>query len=183
MLKDNYQKLVPELKTKLGLGSVSAVPRILKVVLNIGAGKALIDPKLIDQAVADIALIAGQRPVVTKAKKAIAGFKIREGNPIGVMVTLRGNRMYDFLDKLIHVTLPRVRDFQGLPDTGFDGRGNYNMGLKEHIAFPEIVFENVDKVLSLQITIVTTAKDNESARLLLVSLGLPLKSAKAESTN
>lgn len=179
MLKSNYLKLVPDLKNKLGLGSVSAVPKVVKVVLNVGAGKALIDPKLIDQIVVDMGLIAGQKPVVTKAKKAIAGFKIRENNPIGVMVTLRGQRMYDFLDKLIHVTLPRVRDFQGLPDTGFDGQGNYNMGIKEHIAFPEIVFENVDKVLSLQITIVTTAKDDEAARMLLTELGLPLKSSKA----
>ena len=181
MLKDNYAKLVPALKEELGVKSVAAVPRITKVVLNVGAGKALVDSKLIDQVAADLSLIAGQKAVVTKAKKAIAGFKIREGNPIGVMVTLRGQRMYDFLSKLVHITLPRVRDFQGLENKGFDGHGNFNMGIKEHIAFPEIVFENVDKVLSLQITVATTAQNDHEARVLLTALGFPFKSIETNA--
>lgn len=176
MLKDKYLKLVPELKNQLNLKSVSSVPKIQKVMVHVSAGKALIEPKLIETIVTELKKITGQKPMVTKAKKSIAGFKLRENAEIGVMVTLRGQRMYDFLDKLINVTLPRVRDFQGLPaDKGFDSHGSFNLGIREHIAFPEVVFENVEKILSLQVTVVTTAKTKAECRALLVGLGFPFQ--------
>jgi large subunit ribosomal protein L5 len=175
MLKDKYQKLLPVLKKSLGLKSVSAVPRVSKVIVHVSAGKATIEPKLIEVVSGELSKITGQRPVVTRARKSIAGFKLREKAPIGVMVTLRGKRMYDFLDKLINVTLPRVRDFQGLTDKGFDTHGSFNLGIREHIAFPEVVFENVEKILGLQVTIVTTAKTTAAAKALLVALGFPFQ--------
>jgi len=175
MLKDKYQKLVPELAKHFGFKSVSAVPRIQKVVVHVSAGRATVEPKLIEVVGQELKKITGQKPVMTRAKKSVAGFKLREGAEIGVMVTLRGHRMYDFLDKLINVTLPRVRDFQGLPDKGFDNHGSFNLGLREHIVFPEIVFENVDKILSLQVTIVTTAKHKAETRALLAGLGFPFQ--------
>ncbi len=178
MLKSKYLELVPKLQTELGMKSVSAVPRIQKTVISVGLGRALTDPKIIELVTDELTRISGQKPMVTKAKKSIAGFKLREGQPIGVTVTLRGDRMYDFLDKLINVALPRVRDFQGLANKGFDGRGNYNLGMTEHVVFPEIVFENVDKNFSLQITVVTTATNDDQARSLLQQLGFPFKKDK-----
>lgn len=175
MLKNKYQKLVPELMKQFSFKSVSAVPRLQKIVVHVSAGRALVDPKLIDIIRQELQKITGQKPVVTKAKKSIAGFKLRENAEIGVMVTLRGQRMYDFLDKLINVTLPRVRDFQGLPNKGFDNHGSFNLGIREHIAFPEVVFENVDKILSLQVTIVTTAKHTAETKALLAGLGFPFQ--------
>jgi len=176
MLKSKYLKLVPTLKTELGLKSVSAVPRIQKVLVHVSAGRISAEPKALEVIQAELKKITGQKPVVTKAKKSIAGFKLREGAEIGVMVTLRGSRMYEFLDKLINVTLPRVRDFQGLPaDKGFDNHGSFNLGIREHIAFPEVVFENVEKILSLQVTIVTTAKTKTATKALLVGLGFPFQ--------
>lgn len=175
MLKDKYQQLVPELTKQFGFRSVAAVPRVQKVVVHVSAGRALVEPKLIEIISQELQKITGQKPVVTKAKKSIAGFKLREGADIGVLVTLRGKRMYDFLDKLINVTLPRVRDFQGLPDKGFDQKGSFNLGIREHIAFPEVVFENVDKILGLQVTIVTTAKHKAETKALLAGLGFPFQ--------
>lgn len=176
MLKSKYLELVPTFQKELGLKSVSAVPKIVKVVLNVGVGsKALGDPKIVEQVEAELTRIAGQKPMITKARKSIAGFKLREGMPVGVMVTLRGAKMYDFLERLIHVTLPRVRDFQGLSDNGFDKRGSYNIGIREHIVFPEVVFETAEKNFSMQITVTTTAKDKAATKLLLQSLGFPFK--------
>jgi len=178
MLKSKYQELVPTLKTELKLESVMAVPRIAKVVVNVGVGKALSDSKLLEFIVSELTNITGQVPIITKARKSIAGFKLREGNEIGVKVTLRGKRMYDFLERLISVALPRVRDFRGLSKKGFDGRGNYTLGLTEHVMFPEIVFENVDKVFGLEITIVTTTEDDKAGLELLDKLGFPFKKDK-----
>lgn len=160
---------------ELGLKSVSAVPKVQKVVVHVSAGRAVIEPKLIEVIKEELKKITGQQPVVTKAKKSIAGFKLRQNAEIGVMVTLRGGRMYDFLDKLVNITLPRVRDFQGLSDKSFDNYGGFNLGIKEHIAFPEVVFENVEKILSLQITIVTTSKTKAQTKALLVALGFPFQ--------
>lgn len=173
MLKDKFEAVKGDLQKELGLSSVSAVPRISEVVINSGVGRALQDPKLLDLAIDEFKLITGQAPVVTKARKSIAGFKLRQGNPIGVKVTLRGKRMYDFLDKLVQVALPRVRDFRGISDKGFDGHGNYTLGIKEHVVFPEVVFENVDKVFGLEITIITTAQDDKAGKALLIILGFP----------
>ena len=179
MLKSNYLKLVPTLREELGLKSVSMVPRIVKVVINVGIGKAEQSSKASEMVIPELVKISGQKPVITKAKKSIAGFKLREGMPVGVMVTLRGNRMYDFLDRLVNVALARVRDFQGLdPKVGFDGHGNYNLGIREHIVFPEVVFETVDKNFSVQITITTTAKTDAQALALLQHLGFPFKKDK-----
>lgn len=173
MLKDRFESVKKALKEELKLASILAVPYISKVIINTGVGKSLQDPKLLELAVSEIKRITGQVPVLTKAKKSIAGFKVREGSVVGVKVTLRGKRMYDFLDKLIQVTLPRVRDFRGISYQGFDGHGNYTLGVREHIAFPEIVFESIDKVFSLEITIVTTAGSDEGGRALLTALGFP----------
>lgn len=178
MLKSKYEKLVPTLKSELKLGSIMDVPRISKVVVNVGVGDALSNSNLLEFVVSEITNITGQVPVITKARKSIAGFKLREGNKIGVKTTLRGKRMYDFLGRLVSITLPRVRDFQGLDSKGFDGQGNYTIGLKEHVAFPEIVFENVDKIFGLEITIVTTAQNNETGYQLLKGLGFPFKKDK-----
>ncbi|MFH0905645.1 MAG: 50S ribosomal protein L5 [bacterium] len=180
MLKSKYLKLVPKLQAELKLKSISAVPRVAKVVVNVGVGRAVQDPKLLEFVVSELKRITGQAPVVTKAKQSVAGFKLREGAEIGAMVTLRGDRMYDFLERLVGVALPRVRDFQGL-ETKFDGHGNYTLGLKEHVSFPEVVFENADKVFGMEITIVTTAASDLAARALLTTLGFPFKKQAATS--
>lgn len=179
MLKSKYQELVPTLKGELKLNSNLAVPRLVKVVINAGVGKqAQKNSNIVEQVTAEISNIAGQKAVVTKAKKSIAGFKLRDGMPVGVTTTLRGAKMYDFLDRLIHVTLPRVRDFQGLSDSGFDKGGNFSLGIREHTVFPEVTFEASEKNFSLQITVVTTAKSKADAKLLLQSLGFPFKKDK-----
>lgn len=170
-----HDEVRPQLQQQLGVASVMAVPRVEKVVINIGLGAATQNPKLIDQAVDDLARIAGQRPVVTRARKAIANFKLREGMPIGVSVTLRRDRMYEFLERLINVALPRVRDFRGLNPRGFDGRGNYTLGLREQIVFPEIDLDKVEKINGLSVSIVTTARTDEQGRALLTALGVPLR--------
>jgi large subunit ribosomal protein L5 len=164
------------LQKQLGVPSAMAVPKLEKVVLNVGLGEAVQNPKLIDQAVSDLTRISGQRPVVTKARKAIANFKLREGMPIGVSATLRRDRMYEFLDRLINVALPRVRDFRGLNPRGFDGRGNYTMGIREQIIFPEIDLDKIEKVIGLSVTLVTSAPNDEQGRALLVALGVPFRS-------
>jgi large subunit ribosomal protein L5 len=151
------------------------VPRLEKIILNMGLGEAIQNIKVLDAAMEELALIAGQRPVVTRARKSIASFKLREGMPIGCMVTLRSGRMYDFFDKLVNVTLPRVRDFRGLSDKSFDGRGNYTLGIKEHIIFPEIDYDKIDKIKGLNITIVTTAKTDEEGKALLKMMGMPFR--------
>ncbi len=169
------EKISPELKAKFGYQSVMEVPRITKITLNMGVGEAVADKKIMENAVGDLTKIAGQKPVVTKARKAIAGFKIREGYPIGCMVTLRGPQMYEFLDRLITVALPRVRDFRGISGRAFDGRGNYNIGVKEQIIFPEIEYEKVDAVRGLNISITTTAKTDDEAKALLAAFKFPFK--------
>ena len=175
-LKQVYDKeIVPKLKEELGLANVMEVPRITKITLNMGVGEAAQDRKAIDGAVADMTMIAGQKPVVTKARNSVAGFKIREGWPIGVKVTLRQSRMYEFLERLVSVAVPRIRDFRGLSAKSFDGRGNYSMGLKEQIVFPEVDFDKVDKLRGMDITITTTAKTNEEGRALLAALNFPFK--------
>ncbi|MFM2344612.1 MAG: ribosomal protein [Pseudomonadota bacterium] len=168
------EKIIPSLKEKFGYKSVMEVPRISKIVLNMGVGEATVDKKVIEHAVADLTKIAGQKPVVTKAKKAIAAFKIREGYPVGTMVTLRGSRMYEMLARLIVVALPRVRDFQGI-GAKLDGRGNINFGIKEQIIFPEIEFDKVDAIRGLNITIVTTAKTDKEAKELLAAFKFPFR--------
>jgi large subunit ribosomal protein L5 len=169
------QKVVPELTAKFGYQSSMQVPRIVKVTLNMGVGEASQDRKAIEGAVSDMTLISGQKPVVTKARRSVAGFKIRAGWPIGVKVTLRKRRMYEFLDRLVGVAIPRIRDFRGLNGKSFDGRGNYSMGLREQIVFPEIDFDKIDKLRGLDITITTTAKTDEEARALLEAFNFPLK--------
>jgi large subunit ribosomal protein L5 len=151
------------------------VPKLQKIVVNIGLGEAIANAKAIDAAVGDLTAIAGQKPVVTRAKKSIANFKLREGVPLGTKVTLRGPRMYEFLDRLVNVALPRVRDFKGVPPKGFDGRGNYALGLREQLIFPEIVYDKIDKVRGMDIVIVTTARSDEEARALLAQLGMPFR--------
>ena len=175
LLETYREKLVPELTKRFGYKSVMEVPRTTKITLNMGVGEAVADKKIMDNAVADLAKIAGQKPVVTKARKAIAGFKIREGYPIGCMVTLRGVRMYEFLDRLITVALPRVRDFRGVSGRSFDGRGNYNFGVKEQIMFPEIEYDKVDALRGLNISITTTAKTDEEAKALLSAFRFPFR--------
>lgn len=173
-LKERYlNEITPALVQKFNYTSVMQVPKVEKVVINIGMGEAVQNSKVLDTAVAELQQIAGQKPVITRAKKSIAGFKLREGMPIGVKVTLRGERMYHFLDKLFNVTLPRVRDFRGISNKAFDGRGNYTLGLKEQIIFPEIEYDKVDKVRGMDIVIVTTAKTDEESRELLTQLGMP----------
>lgn len=172
--KEKYQKdVVPALIEKFHYSSIMEVPRIEKVVINMGVGDAVQNSKALDSAVEDLAAIAGQKPVVTKAKKSIAAFKLREGMPIGAKVTLRKDRMYDFLDKLISVSLPRVRDFRGVSKKAFDGRGNYTLGIREQLIFPEIDYDKVSKVRGMDIVIVTTAKTDEEASALLSLLGMP----------
>ena len=176
-LKDVYRKEVaPALTRQFGYKSPMEVPRISKIVLNMGVGEATADKKVLENAVGDMTKIGGQKPVVTKARKAIAGFKIREGYPIGCMVTLRQERMYEFLDRLVTVALPRVRDFRGVSVRGFDGRGNYNMGIKEQIIFPEIEYDKIDTIRGMNITITTTAKTDAEARALLAAFKFPFRS-------
>ena len=173
-LKDRfYNEITPALMQRFNYSSVMQVPRVEKVVINMGVGDAVGNAKLLDAAVEDLTAIAGQKPVITRAKKSIAGFKLRAGMPIGVKVTLRGERMYHFLDKLFNVVLPRVRDFRGVSPKAFDGRGNYTLGLKEQLIFPEIDYDKVDKVRGMDVVIVTTANTDEEARELLTQLGMP----------
>ena len=174
--QDIYRdKVAPELTQKFGYKSPMEVPRITKITLNMGVSEAVADKKVMDHAVGDLTKIAGQKPVVTKAKKAIAGFKIREQQPIGCMVTLRGARMYEFLDRFVTVALPRVRDFRGISGKAFDGRGNYNIGVKEQIIFPEIEYDKVDALRGLNISITTTAKTDEECKALLAGFRFPFK--------
>ncbi|MDF2445152.1 MAG: ribosomal protein [Moraxellaceae bacterium] len=168
-------EIAAKLKEELGLENVMQVPRITKITLNMGVGGASQDKKLIDGAVADMQLIAGQKPIVTVARKSIAGFKIREGWPIGCKVTLRGDMMYEFLDRLIGITIPRIRDFRGFSAKAFDGRGNYSMGIKEQIVFPEIEYDKIDKLRGMDITITTTAATDDQGRALLRAFGFPFK--------
>jgi large subunit ribosomal protein L5 len=170
-----FSEVLPALQKEHGYKNVLQVPRLEKIVLNMGLGEAIQNPKILDSATAELAAISGQKPVVTKAKKAIANFKLRKGLAIGAMVTLRGERMYEFLDRLVNVALPRVRDFKGVSEKAFDGRGNYSLGIQEHIIFPEVDIDKVDKVKGLTINICTTAKNDDEGRLLLRALGMPLR--------
>ena len=175
-LHDYYRdQVVNELKNKFGYKSVMQVPRIEKITLNMGVGEALTDKKLLDNAVADLAAISGQKPLVTKARKSVAGFKIRQGYPIGCKVTLRGERMWEFFERLITIAVPRIRDFRGLSAKSFDGRGNYSMGVREQIIFPEIDYDKVDRVRGLDITITTTAKNDEEGQALLAAFKFPVR--------
>jgi large subunit ribosomal protein L5 len=175
-LQQTYrEKIVPDLMQKFGYTSVMQVPRITKITLNMGVSEAVADKKVLEAASGDLTKIAGQKPVPTKARKAIAGFKIRAGYPIGAMVTLRGTRMYEFLDRLVTVALPRVRDFRGISNRAFDGRGNYNLGVKEQIIFPEIEYDKVDAVRGLNISITTTAKTDDEAKALLAAFRFPFR--------
>lgn len=175
-LYDYYKKNVTEeMMKKFGYKSVMEVPRIMKITLNMGVGEAVADKKVMDHAVSDMQKIAGQKPVVTKSKKSIAGFKIRENYPVGCKVTLRRERMYEFLDRLVTVAIPRIRDFRGVSGKSFDGRGNYNMGIKEQIIFPEIEYDKIDALRGMNITITTTAKTDEEAKALLLAFKFPLK--------
>lgn len=173
-LQEKYiNEITPALLKKFNYASVMQVPRMDKIVINMGVGDAVQNPKVLDSAVADLELISGQKPVVTRAKKSIAGFKLREGMPIGVKVTLRGERMYHFMDKLFNVSLPRVRDFRGVSNKAFDGRGNYTLGLKEQLVFPEIDYDKIDKLRGMDIVFVTTANTDEEGHALLEQLGMP----------
>ncbi|MDN5293878.1 MAG: large subunit ribosomal protein [Eubacteriales bacterium] len=175
-LRDKYQnEVVKAMMEKFGYKNIMQVPKIEKIVINIGLGEAISNPKALDHAMDDLARITGQRPVVTRAKKSIAGFKVRAGMPIGVKVTLRGNRMYEFMDKLFNVALPRVRDFRGVSPHGFDGRGNFNLGIREQLIFPEIDYDKIDRLRGMNITFVTTAKTDEEGRELLRLLGMPFR--------
>ena len=173
-LKEKYvSEVTPALKDQLGIGNINEVPRLEKIVVNMGVGAAAQDSKLINAAVEDLRIITGQQPMICRAKKSIANFKLRAGMPIGAKVTLRGDRMYYFADKLMNIVLPRVRDFRGISDTSFDGRGNYAMGVKEQLIFPEINYDDVDKVRGMDIVFVTTAKTDEEAKELLSLMGMP----------
>ena len=175
-LQEKYNNLVkPELINQFNYSSSMEIPRLEKIVVNMGVGDAVSNSKVLDDAVAELQAITGQKPVITKAKKSIASFKLREGMPIGCKVTLRGERMYEFLDKLISISLPRVRDFHGINDNAFDGRGNYTLGVKEQLIFPEINFDNIKKIRGMDIVIVTTANTDEEGRALLSLLGMPFK--------
>jgi large subunit ribosomal protein L5 len=174
-MKTRYrEELVPALQDQLGLANVMQVPRLDKIVVNMGVGDALKDGRMLDAAVEDLTTITGQKPVITKARKSIAGFKLREGNAIGVKVTLRGDRMWEFFDRLVSIAIPRIRDFRGLDPRSFDGRGNYTFGLTEQLIFPEIDYDKVLKVRGMDITIVTTARTDDDGRALLLALGFPL---------
>jgi large subunit ribosomal protein L5 len=180
-LKEEYEnKIRPALKDELGLSSIMQVPKIEKITLNMGVGEAKTDAKQLDAAMDELTIIAGQRPQIRKATKSVAQFKIREGMPIGAKVTLRGARMYDFLDRLVSVALPRIRDFRGLNPRSFDGRGNYSLGVREQIIFPEIDYDAIQQVRGLDVTITTSAKTDEQARALLQALGLPFASADGQ---
>ena len=175
-LREKYdQDVLVALREQFKYANVMEVPRLTKVVVNIGMGEALTDANAMDKAVDDVATITGQKPIINRAKKSIANFRLREGNPIGVSATLRGARMYEFLDRLIAAALPRIRDFQGLNPNAFDGRGNYSLGLREQLIFPEIDYDKVDKVRGMQVTIVTTAKNDEEGRRLLELMGMPFR--------
>ena len=177
-LKEKFDKEVaPALMKEFGMENPMAVPHLHKIVVNMGVGEATQNPKVLDPAVQDLSAIAGQKPVITRAKKSIAAFKVRENQPIGAMVTLRGDRMYEFFDRLVNTALPRVRDFRGVSTKSFDGRGNYTLGLKDQLVFPEIDYAKVDKLKGMNITIVTTAQDDNQARSLLKHLGMPFRSA------
>lgn len=173
-LKEKYEKEVsPALMSKFAYKNIMQVPKVEKIVINMGVGEARENPKALEAAVNDLTAISGQKPVVTRAKKSIANFKVRQGMPIGVKVTLRGERMYEFMDKLFNVALPRVRDFKGVPSKSFDGRGNYTLGIKEQLIFPEIEYDKIDKIRGMDIIFVTTAKTDEEAKELLEMLGMP----------
>jgi len=175
-LKERYQtEVAPAVAKEFGITNPMAIPRVTKVVLNMGMGEAIANAKILDTAADELRVITGQKPVITKAKKSIASFKLRQGMPIGVMVTLRGDRMYEFLDRLVSIALPRVRDFRGISPKAFDGRGNYTIGVREQLIFPEIDFNKVDKLRGMNITIITTARDDEQARALLKGLGMPFR--------
>ncbi len=176
ILKDRYQEeIAPALMDSLDLSNAMQVPRIMKIVVNVGVGEALDNAKALDAAVADITQITGQKPVITKARKSIANFKLREGRAIGVKVTLRGDRMWAFLDRLMNVAMPRVRDFRGINPDAFDGRGNYTLGLREQLVFPEIDYDKIDKLRGLELSIVTSARNDDEGRQLLQLLGMPFK--------
>jgi large subunit ribosomal protein L5 len=175
-LKGEYlTEVVPQLKARFGYSNIMQLPKLRKIVLSVGLGEAIQNPKALEAAERDLTVISGQHPVITRAKKSIASFKLRTGMPIGMMVTLRGERMYDFFDKLVNVVLPRFRDFRGVSRDSFDGRGNYNLGIKEQIAFPEIEYDKVDKLRGLQVTIVTTTNSDDEARNLLELMGMPFE--------
>lgn len=175
-MKEFYENtVVPKLQNQFKYKNPNQVPKIVKVTLNMGLGEAIQNAKILDSAVEEMAAITGQKPIITKARRSIAAFKLREGMPIGVTVTLRRDRMYFFLDKLINIVLPRVRDFRGVSPKAFDGRGNYTLGIKEHIIFPEIDYDKIDKIKGLNISVVTTAKTDEEARFLLTELGMPFR--------
>ncbi|MFB2878095.1 50S ribosomal protein L5 [Floridanema aerugineum] len=175
-LKTVYQEtVVPKLKEQFNYTNIHQVPKIIKVTLNRGLGEAASNAKALESSLTEIGLIAGQKPVVTRAKKAIAGFKIREGMPVGIMVTLRGDRMYAFLDRLINLALPRIRDFRGISPKSFDGRGNYSLGVREQLIFPEIEYDRIDQIRGMDISIITTAKTDEEGRALLKAFGMPFR--------
>ncbi len=179
--KRYYEEVVPKLMERFGYKNVMEVPRIVKVVVNVGVGDGKDDPKAIDSAMKELALITGQKPVVRRAKRSIAGFRLRKGQPIGVMVTLRRDRMWDFLDRLINAALPRIRDFKGLSPDAYDGHGNYNLGIPEQLIFPELTYDDIYKVRGMNITIVTTAETDEEAAALLKELGFPLRDSTGSS--
>jgi large subunit ribosomal protein L5 len=175
-LKERYAKdVAPQIAKEFGIGNPMAVPRVEKIVINMGMGEAIANAKILDTAADELRAVTGQKPVVTKAKKSIASFKLRQGMPIGVVVTLRGDRMYEFLDRLVSIALPRVRDFRGVSPKAFDGRGNYTIGIREQLIFPEIDFNKVDKLRGMNISIVTSARNDEQARALLKALGMPFR--------
>jgi large subunit ribosomal protein L5 len=177
-LHETYRnEIVPKLKQDLGVANVMQVPKITKITVNMGVGEAVADRKLMDAAVADLTKITGQKPSVRKSRKAVASFKLRAGLGVGCMVTLRGDRMYEFLDRLINIAMPRIRDFRGVSPRSFDGRGNYSLGLREQLIFPEIEYDKIDKLRGLQVTIATSAKNDEEARTLLQKLGMPFRSS------
>lgn len=175
-LRDRYdQEIVPALQQRFGYPNVMAVPKLSKIVVNMGVGEATQTPRLLDAAAKELAVITGQKPIITRARKSVSTFRLREGMPIGTKVTLRGARMYHFLDRLINIAIPRVRDFRGLNPNAFDGRGNYTLGLKEQLVFPEIDYDDIEKIRGMDITVVTTARTDEEARELLRLLGMPLR--------
>ena len=178
LLEEYNNQIKKDLKSKLGLKNIFEVPKLKKIILNIGVGEAKDDTKLIDKALDDLTMISGQKAIKTKSKKAISGFKIRAGMPLGVKVTLRNKRMYEFLDRLVNIAIPRIRDFRGLNSKSFDGNGNFSMGIKEHVIFPEINFDKVEKIRGMDITICTTAKNNKEALELLRSFNMPFKDNK-----
>jgi large subunit ribosomal protein L5 len=177
-LKERYKNdVAPKLRERFGLKNAMEAPRVEKVVINVRVGTAVSDPRQIDKVVEEVTIISGQKPVVTRARRSIAAFKLRQGMPIGVKVTLRGDRMYEFLDKLLSIALPRIKDFKGVSERAFDGRGNLNLGIKEQLIFPEIEYDKVDKIRGMDVTVVTTSSNDEQARELLRELGLPLREA------